>query len=160
MRLLSYTVPGWGVGELLYVGDRLVQHDLPRARPELTGPADDDVVHRLLRYFAGERVGFEDVPIDLSWATPFQQAAAETLRRVPYGEVVTYGELAVLAGYPGAQRAAGSFCAANPFSLIIPCHRVVAATGLGSYGSLGQAYKRRLLALEGMSTPLPHPPFA
>jgi len=153
MRLVSYAAPGWGVGELLYVGDRLVQHDLPRAQTKAADPADDEIVHCLLRYFAGERVSFEDVPIDLSWTTSFQQAVAETLRSVPHGEVVTYGELAALAGHPGAQRATGGFCAANPFSLIIPCHRVVAATGLGSYGSLGQAYKRRLLALEGVSLP-------
>ena len=69
---------------------------------------------------------------------------------MPYGEVVTYGELAALAGYPNAQRAAGSFCAHNRLPLVIPCHRVVSAGGLGSYGSLGEGYKRRLLALEGV----------
>lgn len=100
-------------------------------------------------YFAGERVGFDDVELDLAWCTPFQLAVAETLRRVPYGEAVTYGELAALAGYPNAQRAAGSFCARNRLPLILPCHRVVAAGGIGSYGSLGVEYKRRLLALEG-----------
>ena len=68
---------------------------------------------------------------------------------MPRGEVVTYGELAALAGHPGAQRAAGSFCARNPFPILVPCHRVVAADGLGSYGSLGVGYKRRLLELEG-----------
>ncbi len=93
---------------------------------------------------------FDDVEIDLYWTTPFQRAVAETLRRVPYGEVVTYGELAALAGHPNAQRAAGTFCAGNRFALVVPCHRVVAAEGLGSYGSLGTAYKRRLLALEGV----------
>lgn len=151
MRFVTYAAPGWGVGELVFDCNLLVHHDLPRARTGAACAADDEVVHRLLRYFAGERVGFEAVPIDLSWTTRFQRAVAETLRRLPYGEVVTYGELAALAGYPGAQRAAGGFCAANPFSLIIPCHRVVAATGLGSYGSLGQPYKRRLLALEGVN---------
>ena len=63
--------------------------------------------------------------------------------------MVTYGELAALAGAPGAARAAGSFCARNRLGLFIPCHRVVAAGDLGSYGSLGLAYKRRLLELEG-----------
>jgi methylated-DNA-[protein]-cysteine S-methyltransferase len=62
---------------------------------------------------------------------------------------VTYGELATLAGAPGAARAAGSFCARNRLGLFVPCHRVVAAQNLGSYGSAGVAYKRRLLALEG-----------
>jgi len=67
---------------------------------------------------------------------------------VPYGELVTYGELAALAGHPNAQRAAGTFCARNRLPIFLPCHRVVAADGLGQYGSLGTGYKRRLLELE------------
>jgi len=55
-----------------------------------------------------------------------------------------------LAGRPGAARAAGTFCARNRLALFVPCHRVVAAGGIGSYGSLGLDYKRRLLALEGV----------
>ena len=78
-------------------------------------------------------------------------AAIAPLRGVAYGETVTYGELAAVAGYAGAQRAAGSFCAANRFPLVVPCHRVVAASGIGPYGSLGTEYKRRLLALEGVA---------
>jgi methylated-DNA-[protein]-cysteine S-methyltransferase len=69
---------------------------------------------------------------------------------VPYGDVVTYGELAALAGHPRAQRAAGTFCAHNRFPIFVPCHRVVAANGIGSYGSSGVGYKRRLLELEGV----------
>jgi methylated-DNA-[protein]-cysteine S-methyltransferase len=64
---------------------------------------------------------------------------------------VTYGELAALAGYPGAARAAGTFCGRCALSPFIPTHRVVAADGIGSYGDLGVDYKRRLLALEGVS---------
>ena len=100
-------------------------------------------------YFRGERVDFDGVELDLDWCTPFQRAVAQALRAVPYGETVTYGELAALAGYPNAQRAAGSFCARNRLPVLLPCHRVVAAAGLGSYGSLGIEYKRRLLELEG-----------
>ena len=111
------------------------------------------LAHRLTRrlssYFAGAEDGFDDVELDLEWCTTFQHAVVDALRTVPRGEVVTYGELAALAGHPGAQRAAGSFCACNPFPILVPCHRVVAASGLGSYGSLGVAYKRRLLELEG-----------
>ena len=105
--------------------------------------------HRLSSYFEGEVDAFDDVELDLEWCTPFQRAVVDALRAVPRGEVVTYGELAALAGHPGAQRAAGSFCARNPFPILVPCHRVVAADGLGSYGSLGVGYKRRLLELEG-----------
>jgi methylated-DNA-[protein]-cysteine S-methyltransferase len=62
--------------------------------------------------------------------------------------VVTYGEAAALAGHPNAQRAVGTVCASNRFPVIVPCHRVVAADGLGPYGSLGSEYKRRMLELE------------
>jgi methylated-DNA-[protein]-cysteine S-methyltransferase len=89
------------------------------------------------------------VELDLDGWTPFQLSVAAALRTVPRGEVVTYGELAALAGYPGAARAAGTFCARNRFAIVVPCHRVVGADGLGSYGSLGLGYKRRLLELEG-----------
>jgi methylated-DNA-[protein]-cysteine S-methyltransferase len=88
------------------------------------------------------------VAIELDGYTEFQRAVVETLRGVPWGEVVTYGELAALAGYPNAQRAAGSVCAHNRFPLVVPCHRVVAANGIGRYGAGGVEYKRRLLELE------------
>jgi methylated-DNA-[protein]-cysteine S-methyltransferase len=103
---------------------------------------------RVVAHFGGERDSFEDVELDLEGYTAFQQAVVETLRRVPWGEVVTYGELAALSGYPNAQRAAGSVCAQNRFPLIVPCHRVVAADGIGRYGASGVEYKRRLLELE------------
>jgi len=104
-----------------------------------------------VRFFRGEEVPFDDVALDLSPFTVFQRAVTESLRDVPRGETVSYGELAALAGYPGAQRAVGSFCARNRFMLIVPCHRVVAADGIGAYGSSGVMTKRRLLALEGVS---------
>jgi len=88
------------------------------------------------------------VALDLDGETGFQGRCAAALRAVPRGEVVTYGELAALAGAPGAARAAGTFCARNRLGLFVPCHRVVAAGGLGSYGSYGLDYKRRLLELE------------
>ena len=108
-----------------------------------------ELVARLESYFDGAAVAFDDVELDLEYDTPFFERCAVALRAVPRGEVVTYGELAALAGSPGAARAAGSFCARNRLGLFVPCHRVVSAGGLGSYGSYGLAYKRRLLALEG-----------
>ena len=118
--------------------------------PDL-GDAAEDLVGRLAHYLAGIDVPLGDVELDFSWATPFQHAVADELRRIPRGEVVTYGELAALAGYPGAARAVGSFCAHNRFALLVPCHRVVGAGGLGGYGAAGLAVKRRLLALEGVA---------
>src|SRR5207253_9140282 len=107
------------------------------------------LIARLRAYFAGSEDDFADVDLDLDELTPYGQALARALRDLPRGDVVTYGELAALAGRPGAARAAGTFCAQNALPIFVPCHRVVASTGLGSYGSSGVEYKRRLLALEG-----------
>jgi methylated-DNA-[protein]-cysteine S-methyltransferase len=145
---VAYEAEGWGVGEMWLDGERLVWHELPRSGAD-GRKGRHPLADRFAAYFGGARDGFEDVEIDRDEWTPFQRAVAEALRRVPYGETVTYGELAALAGHPNAQRAAGTFCAHNRFAIVIPCHRVVAAGGLGSYGSLGVAYKQRLLELEG-----------
>jgi methylated-DNA-[protein]-cysteine S-methyltransferase len=106
---------------------------------------------RLETFFRGEDVGFDDVELEVDGWTEFELALATALRRVGRGETVTYGELAERAGRPRAHRAAGSFCARNAFPIVVPCHRVVAASGLGPYGPLGIDYKRRLLALEGVA---------
>lgn len=113
---------------------------------------DPDALAELLRSFlAGMDVSLADVPLDLSAGTAFQRDVVSTLRGVPRGEVVSYGELAALAGYPRAGRAVGAVCATNHFMLFVPCHRVVASDGIGGYGSAGVGVKRRLLALEGIS---------
>jgi methylated-DNA-[protein]-cysteine S-methyltransferase len=150
VQQLAYEADGWGIGEIVLSQGRVVWHELPQpARaPQVTSRCLE-VVGRVQAYFAGEDVAFDDVPVDLEYDSPFFSRCAEALRSVPRGEVVTYGELAALAGAPGAARAAGSFCARNRLGLFIPCHRVVAAGDLGSYGSYGTAYKRRLLELEG-----------
>ena len=122
-----------------------------RRRGNGSAPIAQELVHRLEAYFGAEQVSFDDVELDLDGWTTFQLDVARALRRVPFGEVVSYGDLARLAGYPRAQRAAGTFCARNRFGIVIPCHRVVGADGLGSYGSLGTDYKKRLLALEGVT---------
>jgi methylated-DNA-[protein]-cysteine S-methyltransferase len=145
-----YEADGFGVGELLLEDDLVLWHELPRPG-EAEPVGEHPLATRLAAYFAGAPEDFADVALDLSWCTPFQHAVVTSLRGVGRGETVTYGELAALAGHPGASRAAGSFCAHNRFGIIVPCHRVVAADGLGGYGSLGADYKRRLLALEGAS---------
>ena len=151
---VSYEAEGWGVGELVFADEQLAWHELPRptlvdADVDVGVPLHNRLIERLRAYFAGARETFTDVAVDTSWCTPFQLAVLETMRRIPYGETATYAEVAALAGHPNAQRAVGTFCAGNRFALIVPCHRVVAADGVGPYGSLGSEYKRRLLALEG-----------
>jgi methylated-DNA-[protein]-cysteine S-methyltransferase len=142
-----YEVDDWGVGELLLAGHVVLWHELPRTGPEQPHGAHP-LADRFRAYFSGARDAFTDVELDLDWCTPFQRAATDALRSVSYGETVTYGELAAAAGAPGAARAAGTFCAQNRFGIVVPCHRVVAADGIGGYGSLGAGYKRRLLELE------------
>jgi methylated-DNA-[protein]-cysteine S-methyltransferase len=148
VRQVAYEAEGWGVGELVVSDGRVVWHELPHPGPSATGERNE-VVDLLQAYFAGEDVALDEVPVDLEYESEFFIRCAEALRSVPRGETVTYGELAALAGAPGAARAAGSFCARNRLGLFVPCHRVVAAGDLGSYGSLGVGYKRRLLELEG-----------
>jgi methylated-DNA-[protein]-cysteine S-methyltransferase len=152
---VTYEVDGWGVGELVFADALLAWHELPRpATAEVDAAVDVGVHRRLIErlqgYFAGARDTLQDVALDLSWCTPFQGSVLEALRAIPYAEIATYGEVAALAGRPNAQRAVGSVCAGNRFALFVPCHRVVAADGLGSYGPLGTEYKRRLLELEGV----------
>jgi len=149
---VAYEAEGWGVGELWLEDDLVVWHELPRKSSDQVASRPGrsrSVVDLVKRYFEGEDVPLNDVPVDLEYETPFLERCAIELRKIPRGEVVTYGELAALAGAPGAARAAGSFCARNRLGLFVPCHRVVAANGLGSYGSHGVAYKRRMLELEG-----------
>jgi methylated-DNA-[protein]-cysteine S-methyltransferase len=149
--LVQYEAPGWGVGEVWLDDDgRVFYSELPR--PKRTSPVSDtgDVLaRRLAAFFAGEPDDFADVPLRLD--DGFYGACAKALRAVKRGEVVTYGELAALAGYPGAARAAGTFCARCQLAPFLPVHRVVASNGIGSWGGSGVQYKRRLLELEGVS---------
>ncbi len=107
----------------------------------------DDVRRELAEYFAGNRVAF-DLPVDLRAAT-FQTEVLEALRRVPYGRVETYGGLAATIGKPRAARAVGGALNRNPIAIVIPCHRVVGASGslVGYAGGLER--KQALLRLEG-----------
>ena len=79
----------------------------------------------------------------------FMQRVWAAMREIPSGQVMTYGELAAAAGNPRAARAAGHACATNTLAPFVPCHRVVASTGLGNYGFGGAEVKARMLRLEG-----------
>jgi methylated-DNA-[protein]-cysteine S-methyltransferase len=104
------------------------------------------VRHQLEEYFAGERTEF-DVPLEVN-GTEFQKRAWEELRRIPYGETISYGEQARRMGKPAAIRAVGSANGQNRISIIIPCHRVIGTDGsLTGFGG-GIERKRTLLELE------------
>ena len=135
-----------GVREISLPGDDQPDGEL--------GAADARVRRQLGEWFAGERHDF-DFELDLEGVEGFRRTVLETLAHdVAWGEVVTYGELAGMAGRPRAARAVGSAMRDNPLPFVIPCHRVVAAGGrIGGYGGgrNAVALKRRLLEREGVT---------
>lgn len=121
---------------------------------DLDGAEDDpgfftQVVDCLHRYVDGDMAALDEIVLDFSRVTPFFSAAWNACRSIPPGETRSYAWLAVEAGSPLAMRAAGQSMARNRFSLIIPCHRVIASDGgLGGYGGGGLGVKARLLQME------------
>ncbi len=107
----------------------------------------EEVAEKMFRFLEGEKVDF-NYEVDLSHLTPFQKAVLEEVRRIPLGTVLTYGELARRIGKPKAARAVGNVLKKNPLPLIIPCHRVIGARGLGGYAG-GLEIKIKLLENEG-----------
>lgn len=112
----------------------------------------DPVARELDQYWSGKRRDF-DVTVDLSPLTPFQRKVLGVTARVPYGELITYAEVARKTGNDNAYRAAAGAIGDNPVPIVVPCHRVVASDGtLGGYAG-GLDAKRRLLTLERGSVP-------
>jgi methylated-DNA-[protein]-cysteine S-methyltransferase len=110
-----------------------------------------DAVEQLNAYFAGELTDF-DLELDLQ-GTAFQQRVWEALLTIPYGETRSYGEIAEQVGAPGSARAVGLANGHNPIAIIVPCHRVIGATGkLTGYGG-GIDRKLTLLELEKSRAP-------
>jgi methylated-DNA-[protein]-cysteine S-methyltransferase len=145
------------VGTLLLTAaeDRLTGLYLPREdrAPDLSwaegGAFLEEVQRQLRAYFAGEREAFDMplAPIGTSW----QRRVWDELARVPYGQTISYAELARRAENPSAIRAAGAANGRNPISIIIPCHRVIGADGTLTGYSGGLDAKRWLLAHEGVA---------
>lgn len=152
----------WGWMALGWRGEALCRVLLPGTRGEVEGEVRrfgcrvtlglrSDLARRCVRYFRGERVELR-APTAFPPVSPFRRRVWEVTARVPYGEVLTYGEVARRVGRPGGARAVGGALARNPLPLVVPCHRVVAAGGgLGGFSAAGGVeVKRRLLALEGV----------
>lgn len=110
--------------------------------------AAHELARQLAEYFAGERREFT---LRLDWRLAGDGFTADALRAIadiPYGETISYGDVAVLAGRPRAARAVGSACRTTPFSLVVPVHRVVRSDGsVGEYGSSPET-KKFLIELE------------
>ncbi|MFF3846371.1 methylated-DNA--[protein]-cysteine S-methyltransferase [Streptomyces sp. NPDC002328] len=152
----QHTVIDSPYGPLTLVADDgvlcgLYMHEQRHRPAELTfGPRDDtlfaETEEQLKAYFAAELKEFT-LPLHLH-GTPFQRTVWAELRKIPYGETRTYGELAQALGAPAASRAVGLANGRNPIGIIVPCHRVVGADGsLTGYGG-GLDRKRRLLHFE------------
>jgi methylated-DNA-[protein]-cysteine S-methyltransferase len=162
MTNLIYTTIDSPIGELLLVGDGERLHRLSMQggrRPTPINPSwerrDDafaEVRSQLAEYFDGRRRDF-DVPLGLA-GNEFELRVWEALCRIPYGETVSYGEIAREIGAPSAARAVGLANGRNPVAVIVPCHRVIGADGgLTGYGG-GLERKRLLLDLESGVLPL------
>lgn len=130
-----------------YFGGRL----LDQAQSQADLPVFRLVQDWLHRYFAGEAPSSAQLPL-APQGTPFRQAVWDILRRIPYGQTATYGAIARELGSEKASQAVGSAVGRNPISLIIPCHRVVGATGSLTGYAGGIEKKIWLLKLEGVDT--------
>ena len=161
----AYTVIDSPVGPLTLVGtDGALSGlylDRQRHRPpeetfgEPDGAPFGQVIHQLTESFAGRRRAFT-VPVRLT-GTPFQRTVWAALREIPYGGTMSYSELALSIGRPAAARAVGLANGKNPISIIVPCHRVVGATGsLTGYGG-GLPRKQYLLDFESGNAHRPAP---
>src|SRR3954454_23646832 len=153
---MKYTTMDSPLGELLLLGDDGVLHGLHMQagrhpiRIQASWVRDDeafaDARAQLEEYFAGTRDSF-DVKMHMD-GTAFQRTVWHELTQIPYGETISYGELARRIGRPDRARAVGTANGQNPIAVIVPCHRVIGANGkLVGYGG-GLDNKRRLLELE------------
>lgn len=131
---------------LYFVGQKYFPRPDPEWREDARVAPIAQTLRELDEYFAGKRRHFE-VPL-APHGTSFQRAVWKGIASVPYGETITYGELARRAGAPGNARAAGAATGQNPIGVIVPCHRIIGANGSLTGYAGGLDKKRALLALE------------
>lgn len=130
------------------VAEEVAEHVSPRV---LVAPRRTDPVRAQLDEYFGERRHEFDLPIDWTLVHGFNQGVLRATAEIPFGETVSYGDVAAAAGSPRAARAAGNALAGNPIPIVVPCHRVIHADGgIGGYTG-GLDNKRFLLRLEGVS---------
>ncbi|HEY3060703.1 MAG TPA: methylated-DNA--[protein]-cysteine S-methyltransferase [Chloroflexota bacterium] len=153
----STKIVGTPIGEILLVGNgtavtELLLPDAWTCPTEQPDAVLEEAARQLAAYFARQREEF-DLPL-APQGTTFQQQVWQALQHIPYGATTSYSALANTIGKPGAARAVGLANGSNPIAIIIPCHRVIGASGtLVGYGG-GLPRKRWLLDLESGSVPL------
>jgi methylated-DNA-[protein]-cysteine S-methyltransferase len=154
--MISYAVLDSPIGQLTLAADDAGLHRILFAEEKCPAQPDpvwrrdsaplEEPIRQLLAYFAGELEAF-DLPL-APLGTPFQQKVWQLLCEIPYGETISYGELARRVGNPNACRAVGLANGSNPIPIVIPCHRVIGGNGkLTGYGG-GLPLKEKLLGLE------------
>jgi len=112
-------------------------------------PDEHPFIEKVQRYVRGERETFAGTRVELDHLTEFQRRVMKVVRRIGYGKTMSYGDVADKAGAPRAARAVGSVMRKNLVPLVIPCHRVVASSGIGGYSAAdGVSMKQRLLEME------------
>lgn len=128
-----------------------VKRRAPAVKESSPPPFVKEAIDGIARLCAGEPVAFDDVPLDRSAIEPLANRVYDILLRVPFGETTTYGAIAEELGDKTLSRAVGAALGANPFPVIIPCHRVTAAGGkMGGFSAPGGSEtKRKLLEIEG-----------
>jgi len=108
----------------------------------------ESIVRDIELYFKGKKVDFKKYELKMDKFTPFERKVLETLRKLDFGEIITYKELARRAGYPKAFRAVGNVLHKNPWFIIVPCHRIIKSDGsLGGF-ALGTPIKKWLIEHE------------
>jgi methylated-DNA-[protein]-cysteine S-methyltransferase len=132
-----------------------MQRRHPGLREAVPPSSVQHVIEEIGRLFAGEPTNLAAAALDMETVAPFNQRVYDIARTIPPGQTLTYGEIAARIGEPRMAREVGQALGQNPFSIIVPCHRVVAAGGkTGGFSARGGvATKLRMLALEGAPTP-------
>jgi methylated-DNA-[protein]-cysteine S-methyltransferase len=129
-----------------------LQRRYPAARASPPPPRITDAIEGIVALIAGEARDLSPIPLDLDGVPPFHRRVYEVARTIPAGATLTYGEIALRLGEPGAARAVGQALGQNPVPIIVPCHRVLAAGGrTGGFSARGGvATKLRLLSIEAV----------
>lgn len=123
---------------------------VPEGRESTPPPAVQRAIDRIITLLRGEATDLTQIDLDMSGVPPFQRRVYQLLRGIPAGATLSYGELAARLGSPGAARAVGQALGKNPFAIVVPCHRVLAAGGrLGGFSAAGgTSTKQKMLAIE------------